>query len=252
MKTTQGQSPRPFPASGSAGSHEEIELVFRPITSGLGFHPFSDGMPYAPISQKPQTGFRPPAPMGTGAVSAGTPSFASQLPPLSARPIPRVSVPVAQPRPNPEAALNVANPLPVPHPEYGFVYLLKRAFAYAIDSALNLALCGGALSMALLEQSLKPELLLNPGVILVSVLFFAFFNWAIVTAQEIAFGTSLGKRLFRLAVNGPTSAIFLRAFFFLPSAGFFGAGLLWSVLDRRKRCWHDLIVDLQPSEIARL
>ncbi len=87
---------------------------------------------------------------------------------------------------------------------------------------------------------------------MVALLFLCVFNWAITTAQEVAFSTSLGKRLFGLALNGSASAIFLRAFFFLPSVGFAGIGLIWALFDRRKRCWHDLVVDLQPTEIAYL
>ncbi|MCM2322776.1 MAG: RDD family protein [Oligoflexia bacterium] len=240
---------------------EDFELVFRPVTSGLGFHPFSDGMPYAPVSQnatarttqKHGLPFRPLSNMGSGAVAAGTPTFVTGPVGFPSRPVPRVSVPVATAAQNPAAA-RATEPVAttIAQPTFGFVYLLKRCLAYGIDSGINLGLGIAALSAALMEQSLKPELLLNPGIILVSALFFGFFNWAIITAQEVAFGTSIGKRLFRLAVSGPASAVLLRAFFFLPSAGCFGAGLLWSVLDRRKRCWHDLIVDLQPSEIARL
>jgi len=99
---------------------------------------------------------------------------------------------------------------------------------------------------------MSPELLINPGIVLIAGLFLAFFNWAITTAEEVAFGTSIGKRLFGLAIQGSASAIFLRAFFFLPSTCFGGIGILWALFDRRRRCWHDLVVDLQPIEIARL
>jgi hypothetical protein len=93
---------------------------------------------------------------------------------------------------------------------------------------------------------------MNPGIVMISVLFFVLFSWALITAQEIAFGTSVGKRVFGLMINGSTSAIFLRAFFFLPSIGFCGVGLLWSLFDKRKRCWHDVVVNVQPIEVARL
>ena len=64
----------------------------------------------------------------------------------------------------------------------------------------------------------------------------------------MAFHTTLGKRLFGLALPGNAIAIFLRAFFFLPSALFCGVGLLWAAFDGRSRCWHDVVVDLQPIE----
>ncbi len=292
---------------------------FQAITPGLGFHPFSDGLPYAPVS-KTTTGAKVPsteqtanpssrgttlnatpapasggapasismgAPMGgLGATAAGPATFGFPTParpnhPNIARgniPAPRVSVPVANPGPSlvpggPAGALRPSSPAKpkptrpaaeparsaVPTPaatfaahRYGFVYLLKRTVAYLIDSALNCALLAGGLSLALWNQDLGPELLTNPGVIVISGLFFALFNWALITAQEIAFGTSVGKRVFGLALQGSTSAIFLRAFFFLPSLGFCAIGLLWGLLDRQKRCWHDLVVNVQPLEIAKL
>ena len=206
--------------------------------------------------------------MGSGATAAGRPSYApsysnsgavtaleagaipaTPTPYSPARPqAPRISVPVvSKPSPvQPESTPSLELP-----PAYGLGYMFKRVSAYLLDSAFNLALCAGALSVALWKQDMSPELLVNPSIVLVASLFLGVFNWAITTAQEVAFGTSLGKRLFGLALNGSTSAIFLRAFFFLPSACFAGIGLFWSLFDKRKRCWHDLVVDLQPIEIAR-
>jgi uncharacterized RDD family membrane protein YckC len=137
-------------------------------------------------------------------------------------------------------------------PTFGYVYLLKRVLAYTLDTALNTSLLATGLSFALLNEDMNPDLLMNPGIVMISILFFTLFNWALVTAQEIAFGTTIGKRIFGLMIQGNTSAIFLRAFFFLPSLGFCGIGLLWSLFDRRKRCWHDVVVNVQPIEVARL
>lgn len=221
----------------------------------------------------------PPRPFGagSGAVAAGNPVFVSSPS--------RISVPVAQPAqalfqsnsrsrggahapsvsPAPSAttaASATATAATEPargqkHPEvvetrFGYAYVAKRATAYLIDSVFNIGACLGAISVALWNQNIQLDLLLNSEVFAITVLFFVAFNWAIITAQEIAFGTSLGKRIFGLVLKGPASAVFLRAFFFLPTAGFFGFGILWSLLDRKKRCWHDLIVDLQPTELARL
>lgn len=258
----------------------QITLDFQPITQGLGFHPFSDGMPYAPIG-KTQNSPQKKSSLGSGATAAGRPSFATTAPKMTqgtstaltpARPAARISVPVARPAYQPQVpgklkttvqpnhSASLIQPAALASPElaaqlalhFGFGYMLKRSFAYLIDSIFNIGLCVGALSAALWKQDLSPELLLTPGVALVSILFLTLFNWAMTTAQEVAFGTSVGKRMFRLALNGSTSAIFLRAFFFLPSVGFGGIGLLWALFDSRKRCWHDLVVDLQPIEIARL
>jgi uncharacterized RDD family membrane protein YckC len=268
--------PHRRPASPTDGprSKKSNDLSFAPLSQGLGFHPFSDGLPYAPVSKSPTNANKsaPPQTMGTGAMAAGLPSFLPPPPstPASSRaPIHAPRIPVAPAHRAPfaprkplapsassskAAAEAIASRLTpeMLQPTYGFGYLFKRAFAYLIDTAFNLALCAGALSGALWKQELSPELLLNPGIIIVAALFLAFFNWAITTAEEVAFGTSIGKRIFGLAIQGSASAIFLRAFFFIPSACFGGIGLLWSVFDRRRRCWHDLVVDLQPMEIARL
>lgn len=249
-------------------------IDFKPITQGLGFHPFSDGLPYAPVSKSvarpqatPHTPSREPS-VGTGAVSAGKADFVY--------PAPRVNVPVASPvapkvSPQPQvqahkpAAAKTAAKATAKHtvittptaqafgePTFGYVYLLKRVLAYTLDTALNTSLLATGLSFALLNEDMNPDLLMNPGIVMISILFFTLFNWALVTAQEIAFGTTIGKRIFGLMVQGSTSAIFLRAFFFLPSIGFCGIGLLWSLFDRRKRCWHDVVVNVQPIEVARL
>jgi uncharacterized RDD family membrane protein YckC len=235
------------------------DIEFRPLTPGLGFHPFSDGLPYAPLKKK--NGSSGPS-MGTGAVAAGPATFAKTLPTLAPRKIatPRVSVPVATPTqqqqsaPMPSTSFNSAASAvkPFAEPAYGYVYLAKRSLAYIIDSSLNTALSATGLSLVLVNQNIQPEALMNPGIVVLSTLFFVLFNWALITAQEIAFGSSVGKRIFGLAVRGSTSAIFLRAFFFLPSAGFCALGLLWSVFDKRKRCWHDVVVGVQPIELARL
>ncbi len=250
-------------------------IDFKPLTQGLGFHPFSDGLPYAPVSKsaaRPQA--TPHSPTrdsskdlntGAGAISAGKADFVYPA---------RVNVPVASPvvpkaSPKPQAQVKVQKPAvsktvaqqaptatPAPQafgePKFGFVYLLKRVLAYSLDTLLNTSLLATGLSFALLNEDMNPDLLMNPGIVMISILFFTLFNWALVTAQEIAFGTTIGKRIFGLMIQGTTSAIFLRAFFFLPSFGFCGLGLLWSLFDKRKRCWHDVVVNVQPIEVARL
>jgi hypothetical protein len=202
--------------------------------------------------------------MGTGATLAGNPSIApnanSSLPsgtspsmtlkrPAFANPTPKVHVPIAKAASQAAATQRdeaaASRPLQT-KPKLGFFYLIKRILAYAIDSTVNISLAAGSFCLALWNQNLQPELLFNSGVILVAGLFFFVFSWAIMTAQEIAFGTTLGKRIFGLSLRGTATAIFLRSFFFLPSMGFVGVGLLWGLFDRKKRCWHDLIVNLQP------
>jgi uncharacterized RDD family membrane protein YckC len=155
----------------------------------------------------------------------------------------QVQLQQAQPQPEPQA---------LPQAQFGIIYLIKRIFAYLFDSIINISLCVAAFILAMLRLNLNPDSLLNPNIVLLPVIFLFVFNWALITAQEVAFGTSLGKRVFGLALNGSAAVTFLRAFFFIPSLGFCGVGLLWALFDRKKRCWHDVAADLQPIEIAQL
>ncbi len=250
---------------------KDPEIDFRPLSEGLGFHPFADGLPYAPVSrtqqQQPATpSVGPSSPPlgrhGSGAVSAGAPRFATQLPVAPASlhsPVasPRLPQPQIQPRAPMATEAPISAPpartLPLASIENpGLGYALKRCAAYLLDSAFNLGLCTAALSAGLIYQGGNPELLFNPGNLLPVVLFLLGFNWAILAAQEIAFGTTVFKRLFGLILPGGATVAFLRAFFFIPSVLFGGVGLIWPLFDRQRRCWHDLVVNVQPIEIARL
>lgn len=235
----------------------EKDLKFRPLTEGLGFHPFSDGLPYAPVSKhktRPSSPAEKPQPYatGAGAVAAGQPRFAT--------PAARVRVPVARAPekasnliPSDHAAISEAAPLSSRlQPRYGFAYLFKRVLAYILDTALNISACVAALSFVLVRIAVEPLTLMDQSVLLLSVPFVLFFNWALIAAQEVAFSTSVGKRIFGLHLDGSATAIFLRACFFIPSILFVGVGLIWALFNKRKRCWHDMIVDLQPKEVAAL
>jgi hypothetical protein len=135
---------------------------------------------------------------------------------------------------------------------FGFLYLIKRVFAFGIDALVNTTLCFLALGAVMVRLELSWDAFSNMSLLLLGVLFLAMFNWSIMTAQEVLLGTTLGKRMFGLVLRGDTSALFLRSFFFLPSMVFCGLGIVWAVFDRRRRCWHDHAVDVQPLELAQL
>jgi uncharacterized RDD family membrane protein YckC len=163
----------------------------------------------------------------------------------------RISVPVVQPMA--AAPEPIQSPLPAHlEQDFGVTYLFKRSMAFILDTLLNVGICAAAFSTVLWKQEVAPELLLNPSVIFVAALFMTIFNWALITAQEVAFETSIGKRVFGLGLHGSASTIFFRSLLFFPSVAFFGLGLFWALLDPKKRCWHDLVVHIQPVEIARL
>jgi hypothetical protein len=135
---------------------------------------------------------------------------------------------------------------------FGWGYPIARVFAFCFDLVFHLALAATGITIALAFADLEPWFLLENGVAGMTLLFLVAFSWALMTAQEVAFGTTLGKRIVGLRLRGSATAIFLRAFFFLPSFGFAGAGILWALFDRNKRCWHDVTVDLQPTRATQL
>jgi hypothetical protein len=217
------------------------EINFKPLSDGLGFHPFSDGLPYAPVNPaKNGPGITRSAPLpslGTGATSAGRPRYS---PPPA-----KIQVPVAtktQATP-PEAPAALASRESL----FSAGYLVRRTTAYLVDTALNLGVGFGALGVVLSQQQLSLKSALTPGIAFLTLLLAWVANWALITAQEVGLGTTVGKRLLGLRIEGDPAAVFLRAFFFVPSFAFCGLGLVWSLIDRRKRCWHDVVVDLQPT-----
>lgn len=226
-------------------------LAFKPITEGLGFHPFSDGLPYAPVTraQSPHPpvvaaasmAYVPtPASAPAGAVAAGPARYSIPNQTALVAPALKKSAPtVAQVAPlSAETAV-----------QYTWGYLLKRMAAYTVDTLLNLSVCVLSMGAVFYKQHLPKAVLLSPSVLPFLILFALFFHWALTTAQEVALHTTVGKNLFRLKIDGSVASIFLRAFFFVPSVAFFGTGLLWAAFNREKRCWHDSIVDLQPEYI---
>lgn len=238
----------------------DTEIHFKPLTEGLGFHPFSDGLPYAPVSKnaeirkpnfsqpvvKPPLTPHPSKILGMGAIAAGPAVFPK-----------KVAVPVVSPSRSlmpqalAETRVEPKSRIPIVDQHFGFVYLLKRVFSFLLDSFLGLAACGTALSSVLLRQDITPETFFTPSVLFLIGLFSFFFNWALICAEEVAFGTTIGKRFFGLGIQGSPSAIFLRSFFFLPSIGFCGIGIIWALFNSKRRCWHDVVVDLQPIEISK-
>ena len=251
--------------SNKKSSSDETPISFTPITDGLGFHPFSDGLPYAPVSKNPALKKSPAQPneplsMGSGAEVGGRPRFSFPDKKIGAR---TISVPTVGGATETFPANNhlkqhfhsqvktqtKSDKIEV---TFGFPYLLKRVIAYFIDSTLNVTLSAGAMGLVLWEFNIVPHFFRAPDLVILAGIFLLVFNWALITAQEIAFSTSLGKRLFRLSIDGDASAIFLRAFFSLISFSFMGLGIVWAVFDKKRRCWHDIMVELQPLEIAAL
>ena len=248
------------------GEKENSPVRFKPLTDGLGFHPFADGLPYAPAGKATAT-------TGTGATSAGRPQFVYPSPAVTAaaKTASRVAVPslpnlgsnvdetvdrirrelesiqtgrLEQARVNASNIQALQSGLRV---EHGLGYSVERAFAFLLDSAFNLSIFASVLSTALIStdvnhlQSLSSFAMISVGV------FLFVCNWALIAAQEVAFGTSIGKRIFGLRLNGNGLECFVRSLFFVAGLLFGGLGIFIAVFDSRKRCWHDRMTKLQPE-----
>jgi hypothetical protein len=223
---------------------KEKEIQFKALTPGLGFHPFSNGLPYTPPPNKVQDKIQEKAPSlpstfsgGSGAYTAGRPSFVYPK-------AQNVTKPVVQPA--------LTKPLLQPEQHLGFEYLLKRVLAFFVDSFLNILLSSAILGFCLWSQSNNFDFMMNTGVLLISGCFLIFFNWAMITSQEILFRTSIGKKLFGLRLQGSLGAILGRAVLLIPSAAFFGLGVIWALFSEKKTTWYDAATGIQPLEVAEL
>ncbi len=227
---------------------EKQQIQFKPLSDGLGFHPFSDGLPYAPVTKAPRAQSRPQPSYsrGSGAVAAGPPSYARVTVPVAAQTRARVTAPALAVQPQASAIAATAEPT------FGLGYLLKRLMAFLFDTVVNTGLCAGGMMLILMKENLEFAVIFNPALVAIAAVFLSIFNWALTAAQEVAFGTSLGKRIFGLRIQGGAFVILMRSVCFLPSLVFCAMGILWAVFDRRKRCWHDVATGVQPMEIARL
>jgi hypothetical protein len=252
---------------GSPKTSDEPVISFRPLSDGLGFHPFSDGLPYAPIAKSPRiSGATQNAisqsttpSTGAGAVAAGSPKMVfpqKPVQPQKSLAVPQISVPVAK------GSIPIDQSLPGLGIEkekraqavtqgnveqtFGLVYLLRRMIAQLIDSGVSLALFAGIVRFGLWNEEFTPELMTNSSLLFVAACLWITFHWFLLAVQEVIFLTSIGKRLVGLRLFGSSFLVLLRSLFFLPSVGLLGIGIIWGVFDRKKRCWHDQIVEIQP------
>lgn len=238
----------------SPKSGQGPEISFRPVTEGLGFHPFSDGLPYAPIIKKPR--INAPA----GATVAGPVRNAVSMPPLrrslgaSVPPFPQVSIPIVATKMG-VAKTPAVSPKKIesehPFHQYGFTYLIKRFMAYVFDVMTHLLVSIFVMGSLIWRQEISSDVLMDSSVMFVGILSLFFLHWGLMTLQEVIFKTTVGKRIFGMVFDGHRMLILLRAILFIPSAGFFGLGVLWSLVDRQKAGWHDRATQVQPVEIGR-
>ena len=266
-QTTHGQNRAPHSGSGatSAGApffnnparpsplHASKSFPTRPS-----FHSISQAAPHSTPQAAPQTGPRasaetatsvgaqtyygatPQATTFSGAVAAGASTFAQ---PANTKPS-RISVPVVQ---QPAVAPTSVQSQPAP---VGVIYVFQRLIAYCLDLGINLFLAVTGFCAILIIYQIKLDLISNPTGLMLILLFSIVFHWTLMTAQEVVFGTTIGKKLFRLKLVGSELRIVMRSLLFIPSLLLGGLGLLPAIFGSKHRGLHDSISGITPVNTA--
>jgi hypothetical protein len=215
------------------------KIKFKPLHEGVGFHPFSEGLPYAPQTKsepRVESKHRPNTaiaardlPRSAGATSAGIPSFSIPSMPKTTRQLreQKVSINSITPSANiqnkpiiPGKSLEVKTDSPV----------RTRFFAYLLDTVVHLSFW----ITITLAASLGLHLEIDGNLIAQNWVgfgsFFLFSQWFFIAMQEALFENSFGKAFFGLEFkrNRKTffsSSLFLRSIVFMIGAvlivGFF-------------------------------
>lgn len=208
------------------------KIKFKPLHDGVGFHPFSEGLPYAPQSTTPKAEVKPRAAIpseypkepkkdytrGAGAMSAGTPTFAMpkttrQMQQQNQKPL--VSIPISKPSPKAVAIQEQA-------------LLRKRFFAYLLDTVVHIGFWVSVNLLATFGFHIEIDGTLIEKNLFGFVMFFVFSQWLFIAMQEVLFETSVGKFFFGLEFKRNrnsffSSALFLRSLVFM--VGMLAAGI---------------------------
>jgi hypothetical protein len=240
---------------------EKEKIQFKPLHDGMGFHPFSDGLPYAPESKK-ATSPRVSS-TGSGATAAGRPHFATarqlkemqqkaapspdrSLDPLVGRSTstPKVDYPkvistqlktgrslerpITGAVPSSQTA-PTATPIAA-HAEPGL--LRRRAFAYLMDTIIHAGFWLGTNLTALLFFHFQLDAAIVEEHLSQFVVFFLISQWLFIAFQEMLFETTIGKAFFNLEFKRIHSSLFFRSVVFMVGLLSFGLGLYFRPQDR--------------------
>ncbi len=196
----------------------------------MGFHPFSDGLPYAPESKArtPQT--------GTGAVAAGRPRFQTQS--LST---PRAGMKTARQlqsrQADPQGSQAALPRVPMPAPEVARAVptqapVRQRFFAYLLDTVIHSGfwMTTHFAALALFDFHLDRAIVAeNAGQF---IAFFVVSQWIFIALQEVLFGNSIGKGFFNLEFKRNHRSLFLRSGVFMLGVFAGGLGLYYRPQDK--------------------
>ncbi len=224
----------------------------------MGFHPFSDGLPYAPESKSKA----PTSPSGNGATAfgataAGRPRFTTQAtsrpaPQTQARPAAQFTTqPMTQPmtrtarqmqaaanpqiQPQPQSRPITSTSItstPVTHEETDISIIRKRFFAYLLDAVVHSGFWIGTNLAALFffKFQIDGEIVRdNLGQFLV---FFLVSQWIFIALQEVLFENSIGKSFFNLEFRRNHRSLFLRSLVFMIGVTCLGLGFYFRPQDK--------------------
>ena len=204
------------------------KISFKPLHDGVGFHPFSEGLPYAPPLKRasiprPEIKVRTYPQTGTGAV---TPKTTRQLQQQSV--IPAANKTVVNSAPIPLKNMSVSTHEPS--------IMRKRFFAYVLDTVIHIGFWTMINLIALFGFHFSIDNVIISQNWMGFTIFFAFSQWVFIGMQEVLFENSIGKAFFGLEFKRSRksflgSSLFLRSIVFTISACFFGLGLIFHPQD---------------------
>ena len=224
---------------------EKEKIQFKPLHEGMGFHPFSDGLPYAPESKSrvPNTGI--------GATSAGRPSFTTPQAPTPKATLRQLQERGAQPPHSQPASTHAplsiamekplisqkiapqaaAIPQPAPFEELSPL-LRKRFVAYLMDTVIHAGfwLATNLAALFFFKFQIDAEILHDNAPQF--ILFFLVSQWMFIGLQESLFETSIGKLFFNLEFKRNHTSLFFRSFVFMVGFLCLGLGLYFRPQDR--------------------
>jgi hypothetical protein len=251
---------------------EKGKIQFKPLHEGMGFHPFSDGLPYAPESKSKYAN-------GAGANAAGRPQFAtpttsgpalapatSSSPKLTARQLqerqngiqnqaaiqhqPLTKMPITPHDPatvraknqpdkkntgNTQVKADAAKAMGAAQASAitnDSSILRKRAFAYLMDTVIHAGFWLATNLAALFFFKFQLDSDIVRENLGQFVVFFLISQWMFIALQEILFENSIGKVFFNLEFKRSHKSLFIRSLVFMLSALFFGLGFFFRPQDK--------------------
>jgi hypothetical protein len=218
---------------------QKEKISFKPLHEGMGFHPFSDGLPYTPESKSKYQN-------GSGATAAGRPQFATATAPsLSRNPV-RTARQLQTLNAEASARNTILNPSALETPSVRPAktissettampessLLRRRGFAYLLDSILHAGFWLGTnlTALFLFKFQIDAEILRDHFGQFIAFLMFS--QWMFIALQEVLFETTIGKAFFNLEFKRSHSSLFLRSIVFMLGALCLGAGFYFRPQDK--------------------